>query len=158
CGACVVTKRSSYNHKSFPKSRVRVGISITASRSQLAFFCLRRFLSSRLAILVCGSLISLAVAARDGACRPADIVVDVIFQVCERYAHRPVRSGKAATIEQNDAVILGQPEHDVERMHVLLHPLDDVLAQILAGKEFEVDEAVVVVEVLIRSYFDVQTL
>src|SRR5204863_6613110 len=109
--------RSTYLHNSSPSSRVSVAISITASRSnQLAFFCLRRFLSSRLAILTFVGLISLAVAPRDGARRPADIVVDVIIQVRERYAHRPVRSGKAATIEQDDRRILGHPEHNVERM------------------------------------------
>src|SRR5437660_7015901 len=43
-------------------------------------------------------------------------------------------------------------------MHVLLHPLDDVIAQIFAGKELVVDEAVVVVEVLVRADFDVQAL
>src|SRR5438874_1196146 len=77
---------------------------------------------------------------------------------CAPAGREPYRSGKAATIEQDDAVVLGQPEHDVERMHVLLHPLHDVLAQVLAGKELEVDQAVVVVEVLVRSYLDVQTL
>jgi hypothetical protein len=54
-------------------------------------------------------------------------------------------------------VVLGQPEHDVERMHVLLHPLDDVVAEVLAGKELEVDQAVVVVEVLVRG-LDAQPL
>ncbi len=54
-------------------------------------------------------------------------------------------------------MVLGQPEHDVERVHVRLHPLDDVLAQVLAGKKLEIDQAVIVVEVLIRTDFDVQS-
>ena len=54
-------------------------------------------------------------------------------------------------------MVLGQPEHDVERVHVRLHPLDDVLAQVFAGKKLEIDQAVIVVEVLIRTDFDVQS-
>src|SRR6266496_6806822 len=73
--------------------------------------------------LACSCLISLPVSARDGAHRPTDVVVDMILQVCEGYAHRPIGSGKAAAVEQDDTVILGQPEHDVERMHVCLYPL-----------------------------------
>src|SRR5213592_2554417 len=100
-------------------------------------------------------LISLPVSARDGAHRPTDVVVDMILQVCERYAHRPIGSGKAAAVEQYDSVVLGQPEHNVERVHVRLHPLDDVLAQVLASEKFEIDQAVIVVEVLIRTDIDV---
>ena len=80
----------------------------------------------------------------------------MILQVCEGYAHRPIGSGKAAAVEQDDAVVLGQPEHDVERVHVRLHPLDDVFAQVFAGKKLEIDQAVIVVEELIRSDWDVQ--
>ena len=65
---------------------------------------------------------------------------------------------KAAAVQQHDAMVLGQPEHDVERMHVRLHPLDDVLADVLAGPELEVDQAVVVVELLVRTDFDAQPL
>src|SRR4029450_10344579 len=68
--------------------------------------------------LACSCLISLPVSARDGAHCPANVVVDMIFQVCEGYAHRPIRSGKTAAVEQDDAVVLGQPEDDVERVHV----------------------------------------
>src|SRR6266550_8867971 len=105
-----------------------------------------------------GCLIGLPVAAGNGAHRPADIVVDVIIQVRERDAHRPVGRGKAAAVEQDDAVVFGQPEHDVERMDVRLHPLHDVLAQVLAGEELEVDEAVVEVEELVRGELEVQPL
>src|SRR4051794_27834833 len=93
--------------------------------------------------LTCSCLISLPVSARDGANSPADVVVDMILQVCEGYAHRPIGSGKAAAVEQDDAVVFGQPEHDVERVHVRLHPLDDVLAQVFAGKKLEIDQAVI---------------
>src|SRR5438034_2071653 len=105
-----------------------------------------------------GCLIGLPVAAGNGAHRPTDVVVDMIIQVRERYAHRPVGSGKAAAVEQHDAVVLGQSEHDVERMYVRLHPLHDVLAQVLAGEELEVDQAVVPVEVLVRRDLEVQPL
>src|SRR5437773_6768986 len=81
----------------------------------------------------------------------------MILQVCEGYAHRPIGSGKAAAVEQDDAVVLSQAEHDVERVHVRLHPLDDVLAQVLAGKKLEIDQAVIVVEVLVRSDVDIQS-
>src|SRR5436190_11798883 len=107
--------------------------------------------------LACSCLISLPVSARDGAYRPTDVVVNVILQVCEGYAHRPIGSGKAAAVKQDDAVVLGQPEHDVERVHVCLYPLDDVLSQVFAGKKLEIDQAVIVVEVLIRTDFDVQS-
>src|SRR6476660_8468791 len=52
--------------------------------------------------LACSCLISLPVSARDGAHRPTDVVVDMILQVCEGYAHLPIRSGKAAAVEQED--------------------------------------------------------
>ena len=45
----------------------------------------------------------------------------------------------------------GEPEHDVERMHVVLHPAHDVFADVLARPELEVDETVVVVEQLVGS-------
>src|SRR5688572_18384238 len=64
-------------------------------------------------------LVLLDVAARDRAHRPADVVVDVILEVRERDAHRPVRRGKATAVEQYDAVVPGQPEHEVERVDVL---------------------------------------
>src|SRR5438094_10520880 len=130
---------------------------ITASRTNQLAFRKRRSRRGWRGTLTCSCLISLPVSARDGADRPADVVVDVILQVCEGYAHRPIGSGKAAAVEQDDAVILGQPEHDVERVHVRLHPLDDVLAQVLAGKKLEIDQAVIVVEVLIRTDFDIQS-
>src|SRR5688572_22457151 len=68
----------------------------------------------RLTALPCGCLIGPSVVARNGAHRPADVVIDVIIQVRERYANRPVRRGKAAAVEQDNAVVFGQPEHDVE--------------------------------------------
>src|SRR5438132_8675642 len=130
---------------------------ITASRSNQLAFRKRRFGRGWRGTLACSCLISLPVSARDGAHRPTDVVVDVILQVCERYAHRPIGSGKAAAVKQDDAVVLGQPEHDVERVHVRLYPRDDVLAEVLAGKKLEIDQAVIVVEVLIRTDFDVQS-
>src|SRR4029079_13407480 len=39
---------------------------------------------------------------------------------------------------------------------ILLHPLDDIVAQVLAGKELEVDQAVVVVEALVWSVFHIE--
>ena len=54
-------------------------------------------------------------------------------------------------------MVLGQPEHDVERVHVRFYPLDDVLAQVFPCKKLEIDQAVIVVEVLIRTDFDVQS-
>src|SRR4030095_8326687 len=77
--------------------------------------------------LACSCLITLPVSARDGAHRPTDVVVDVILQVCEGYAHRPIGSGKAAAVEQDDAVVFGEPEHDVERVDVRVCPLYDLL-------------------------------
>src|SRR5438552_5857746 len=130
---------------------------IIASRTNQLAFRKRRFGRGWRGTLTCSCLISLPVSARDSADRPTDVVVDVILQVCEGYAHRPIGSGKAAAVEQDDAVVLGQPEHDVERVHVRLHPLDDVLAQVFAGKKLEIDQAVIVVEVLIRTDFDVQS-
>src|SRR5690348_12827726 len=41
---------------------------------------------------------------------PADVRVDVIVQVGEGTAHRPIRCMKPAVVEQNDAVVVGQPE------------------------------------------------
>src|SRR6185295_14645056 len=105
-----------------------------------------------------GRLIGRSIAARNGAYRPADVVVDMIIQVRERYANRPVRCSEAAAVEQYDAVVRGESEHDVERMDVRLHPLHDVLAQVLAGEELEVDETVVPVEVLVRIKLEVQPL
>src|SRR5207244_6348504 len=111
---------------------------ITASRTNQLAFRKRRFGRAWRGTLACSCLISLPVSARDGAHRPADVVVDVILHVCEGYAHRHIGSGKAAAVEQDDAVVLGQPEHDVERVHVRLHPLDDDLAQEFAGNNLEI--------------------
>src|SRR5436190_12014136 len=63
--------------------------------------------------LTCSCLISLPVSPCDGAHRPADVVVDMILQVCEGYAHRPIGSGKAAAVKQHNAVVLGEPKHDI---------------------------------------------
>src|SRR4051794_32407118 len=110
---------------------------ISASRSEPSRFRFGRFLFGpgasfgSVAILGHVCLITLAVASRDRARRPADIVVGVILEVRERDADRPVRSGKAAAIEQDDSVFFGQPEYDVQRMHVFLHPRDDVLSYVL---------------------------
>ena len=54
-------------------------------------------------------------------------------------------------------MVLGKPEDDVQRVHVRLHPLDDVFAQVLAGKKLEIDQAIIVVEVLIRTDFDIES-
>src|SRR5207247_10441114 len=74
------------------------------------------FLRGRPKLLARGCLISHSVAARDGANRPADVVVNVILQICEGDAHGPVRGGKAAAVEQYDAVVLGKrsEEHTSE--------------------------------------------
>src|SRR5437764_1405144 len=104
--------------------------------------------------LTCSCLISLPISTCDGANSAADVVIDVVLQVCEGYAHRPIGSSKAATIEQDNPVILGKPKHDVERMHIFLHPLDDVFAEVLASKKLEINQPIVVVEVLVWTDFD----
>ena len=86
------------------------------------------------------------VGTRDRAHRAADVVVDVVVEVRERDPHRPVGRLEAAAVEQDDAVVLREPEHDVERVHVRLHPVDDVLAAVLAQPELEVDQPVIPVE------------
>src|SRR6266481_5873341 len=109
---------------------------ITASRSNQLAFRKRRSRRGWRGTFARSCLISLPVSARDGAHRPTDVVVDMILQVCEGYAHRPIGSGKAAAVKQDDAVVLGQ---------------------VFAGKKLEIDQAVIVVEVLIRTDFDVQS-
>src|SRR6185312_718269 len=108
-----------------------------------------RFFHGRLGRLLGGlatgrlpRLVVLAIAARDGADRAADVVVDMVLEVGERDARRPVRRTEAAAVQQHDAVLLGEAENDVERMHVLLHPRDNVLAEVLARPELEIDQAV----------------
>ena len=96
------------------------------------------------------------ITARDRAHRPADVVVDVVVEVGERDAHRPVGRLEAAAVQEHDAVVLGEPEHDVERMDMRLHPRDDVVAAVLAQPELEVDEAVVPVEQRVGRDLDAQ--
>src|SRR4026207_358966 len=101
---------------------------------------------------------SLAIAARHRANRAPDVVVDVVVEVGEGHPHRPVRRIEPAAVQEDDAMVLRQPEHDVERMYVVLHPADDVLADVLACPELEVDQAIVPVEELVWSDLDAETL
>ena len=60
-------------------------------------------------------------------------------QICERHAHRPVRCFKSATVQQHDAVRLGQPEGEIERVDILLQVFDRFIANVLARPELEID-------------------
>ena len=62
-----------------------------------------------------------------------------------------MRRLEPAAVQQHDAVVLGQPEGQIERMDVLLQIFDRVVADVLARPELEVDQAVVGIEVRIRG-------
>ena len=47
-------------------------------------------------------------------------------------------------------MVLGQPEDEVQRLHVHFDPADGVLIQVLTCPKLEIDEAVVIVVELIR--------
>ncbi|KRD64991.1 hypothetical protein ASE71_28685 [Ensifer sp. Root954] len=55
-------------------------------------------------------------------------------------------------------MVLGKPEGNVERVDVVLHPGDDILADIFAQPELEVDDAVIVVEIDARIGLDPHAL
>ena len=83
------------------------------------------------------------IAARDGSNPASDVVVDLVGQICQRHAQRPVRRFEAAAVQQHDPVVLGQAEGEIERMDVLLKVLDGILADVLLRPELEIDQAVV---------------
>ena len=56
------------------------------------------------------------VATRDRAHGAADVAVDLIVQVRERDADRPVWRVEPAAVQEHDAMVFREPEHDVERM------------------------------------------
>ena len=53
---------------------------------------------------------------------------------------------RSAAVQQDDAVIARQPEHDVERMDGTLDELRHLIAEVLAQPELQVDQAIVIVE------------
>jgi hypothetical protein len=85
----------------------------------------------------------LHIAASDGPYGPADVFISVVVEVRERDAAAPVWSLEAAAVPQDDAVVLGRAEDDVEQMHVRLHPGDKLLAEILTDPKLEVELAIV---------------
>src|SRR5689334_19544504 len=87
-----------------------------------------------------GRLVGVPIATRDGPHASSDIVVDIVGEVCQRYAQRPFGRIKAATIEQHDAMRLGQTEREVERMNVLFQIVDGLVANVLPRPELEIDQ------------------
>jgi hypothetical protein len=69
-----------------------------------------------------GGLEGVAVAARHRPDAAADVVVDVIGQVGQRDAQRPVGRLEAAAVQQHDPVGRGQTEGQVQRVE-LGHPV-----------------------------------
>src|SRR5687767_2790561 len=96
------------------------------------------------------------VTACHGAHCPADALIDVVIQIREGDAHRPVRGVEAAAVEKDDAVVFRETEDNVEWMDVGLDPLGDVVAAVLAQPVLEVDDAVIPVEELVRRDFDAE--
>src|ERR1700722_3637904 len=53
-----------------------------------------------------GGFVGVAIAARDRAHAAPDVVVDIVRQVGQRDAQRPVGRVETAAVEQHDAVVL----------------------------------------------------
>src|SRR3954463_10268612 len=81
---------------------------------------------------------------------PGIRIIGFVGQVRQGHPHRPLRRLEAPTVQQHDAVILGQPECEVERVNGLLQVLNGLVADVLAGPELEIDQAVIGVVVWIR--------
>src|SRR5882672_2274632 len=87
--------------------------------------------SSRNGCTPCGA-VGLEIATCHRAHSTPDVVVDVVWQVGERDAQRPVGCGEPAAVQHDDGVVLGQPKDDVEWMDVGLDPFGELVADILA--------------------------
>src|SRR5438094_13403 len=80
-------------------------------------------------------LVRVPIAARDRADAASDVVVHIVAQVGERDPQGPVGRVEATAVQQHYAVLLGQPEREIERMDVLLQVLDRLLAEVLFRPE-----------------------
>src|SRR6058998_1289416 len=105
-----------------------------------------------------GCLVRVSIAPRDRADAASDVVVHVVGEIRERDSQRPVGRVEATAVEQDDAVLLGEAEREVERMDILLQVLDRLFANVLARPELEVDQAVVGVVVLARRRVEAEPL
>ena len=85
--------------------------------------------------------------SRYGAQRYTDFSVDLVIKVGERDPDRPIGRVEAAAVQQHDPVVARHAKDDVERMHILLDEPRDLIADALAQPEFQIDQAVIVVEV-----------
>src|SRR6476646_7928998 len=103
------------------------------------------------------SIKCIPIAARDGSNPAPDFFLYLVRQVGQRDTQRPVWRLKAAAVQQHDPVVLSQAESEIERMDVLLQVLNRFCAYVLAGKELEVDQAVVGVIERVRWQFKAQS-
>src|SRR6185437_16109607 len=112
----------------------------TGARSSLA----------RLASAPIRRFIGVPIAAGDRSNAAPDVVVNVVRQVCQGHAERPLGGVEAASVQQYDAMGFGQLESEIERVDVLLEVFDGGIADVLARPELEIDQSVVGVVVGIR--------
>src|SRR5215216_1173455 len=66
------------------------------------------------------SLEGLAVTPRNRPHAAPDVLVGLVGQVRQGHPQRPLRRLEAAAVQEDDAVVLRQPERQIQRMDVLL--------------------------------------
>ena len=55
-------------------------------------------------------------------------------------------------------MIIGQPEHRIEGVDVFLDPFHDVVVEVFAHPKFDIDQAVIIIEMLVFTDVDAQAL
>src|SRR5918993_918479 len=75
-----------------------------------------------------------------------------------RPAKRALRRLEATSVQEDDPMVLSEPERQVERVDVLLQVLHCLVADVFAGPELEVDQPVIAVVVRVRGELQAQAV